>query len=94
MDGVVDGVSILQGCVQFRELKAFLRSLSDIERREILALISVGYGSWPAKDFQSAFDHAAAGREPNDEICFIATNLFAVDELAEGFEKLNRAGII
>jgi hypothetical protein len=94
MDGMLDGVSALQTCQPFQELSAFLRALSDIERREVLALICVGYGSTSAPDFQSAFDSARVGRDREDELCFIAANLFSADDLAEGFEKLNRARVV
>jgi hypothetical protein len=89
-----DGPRSIKNCAAFQELESLLYSLSETELREVLALIFVGCGPWPAEDFQTAFEQTLVRRDHAKEISFIAANLIASDNLAEGFEKLNRARIV
>ena len=94
MDSMVNGLREITPCAEFQELRRFLSRLSDTELRELLALIFIGRGPWAAEEFDTAFENALIGSDRDTEISFIAANLLASDDLAEGFEKLNRARVI
>ncbi len=80
--------------IQCRTLKSFLRCLTDIEFRELQALMFIGRGDYRPEEFDKAFDETWMEGDRELEILYMMGKATAPDHFAEGFEKLNRARMI
>jgi Protein of unknown function (DUF3775) len=84
----------IEASEEFQALKAFFHCLSDIELRELQALMFIGRGDYPAIEFRQVFDAIGLNENREDEKNYMIHKISAADYLAEGFEKLNRARMI
>ena len=75
-------------------LKSFLDSLSLVGLRELQAIMFIGRGDFPAKEFTRAFEASRLSGNRNNEASYIMHKMTAPDYLADGFEKLNKARMI
>ena len=79
---------------QCRTFKSFLGCLTDIEFRELQALMFIGRGDYRPEEFEKAFDETWVDGDRELEILYMMGKAAAPEHFAEGFEKLNRARMI
>jgi Protein of unknown function (DUF3775) len=84
----------IEASEEFRALKAYFHCLSDVELRELQAIMFIGRGDYPAIEFRQVFEAIGLNKNRDDEENYMIHKISAADYLAEGFEKLNRARMI